>query len=199
MNKWQSLGLLLLIGVIVLSWAYFSKFSRSELSDSAVDQIIENTAGQVSLIELQVSASSPTVGEELTINLDLDQVTNPLSAISIKLSLPLKSVDQFTWGSEPFTLSQSLQDAGWQILVNQVTVTSDQLEAELALGQLSVTDSTSPDLLFSQAFAQLHLTAAKPIESGEILIDTLTSKIVTQNGETLPLQVSSSNYSIREE
>lgn len=191
------LGLLILIGGTIFCWVYYSNFSKSNSSD-APTQVIETTTGQVTLIELDVSANSPTVGEELVVNLDLNQVTNPLSAISIKLSLPLESADQFTWGAEPFAISQALQDAGWQILVNQIEVGGTKLEVELAMGQLSIADKVSPALLFDQTFAQLYLTTTKPLASGEIIVDTLISKIVTQKGETLPLQVTSSNYSVNE-
>lgn len=166
---------------------------------SAKPDIQHGTVAQVELVELQVEPNSPKVGEDLVFNLSLGDSTKTFSALSMSFNLPFSDEPPFELIENPFTLDQELAAAGWQILINQLTLDEENklIKAELALGKIAQDEEPAKQNFSS--FAQLHLPTKTTVTDGQIVINPSLSKLVTTDGEALPLQMLTENYQITAE
>ena len=199
----------ILILLIVMALAAFGLIMRrvqisNPQEDSRNLKVNQAEVTKVQLVQLDIDSNTPTVGQPIVFNFNLNDLSTNIAAISIGLRLPYEATPPLELAELPFSIHETLADAGWQILVNQVKDNSEDkvIEAEIAIG---VMNQQSPDekttgadglLELPHPFLQLTLPTSAVVADGRIMIDPVLTKVIDDTGETLPVQLTTQPYKI---
>jgi len=189
--------IVLLVVVLLASFGLIIKKMQDLKSDQNSPKAPVNQAETVKaqLARLRIDSSEPVVGEPLVLDISLDDLSTDISALSIRLRLPYQAkTAPFDLSQAPFSLNPELTGSGWQILINQVEDNPDNqvLIAEVAIGRIG--ENKQAEL--PQPLIQLTLPTNSEVSSGKILIDAVTTKVVDDQGETLPVQLLAKPYNV---